>query len=129
MAKNYATSSRNIADKTSRRLTIRITDKEYNFLLSKAKQHNWSIAKYIIENLFSMKRNNVVTNSDIQSLIKSLVLNANELKAIGRNINQLAYRANLEHKYVEENTLHEYVQQLYQQTKILEKTIRKINKI
>ena len=123
MAKNYASSSRNMMDKTSRRLVVRITDKEYNFLLSKAKQYNWSVAKYVVEKLFHVRRNDIVTNSDIQSLIKSLVLNVNELKAIGRNINQIAYRANLEHKYLEEQSLKNYLFQLEHQVRKLEKIV------
>ena len=79
----------------SRRITLRLTEKEYAKIESQFKASTCrKLSDYIRKHLFSRPITCTYRNQSLDDLMEETVLLSSELRSIGNNINQIARKAN-----------------------------------
>lgn len=109
--RRYACTSRVGAKPAVHRFQIRLTEEEYLFIKREAENKGWSMSKFIIEQVFSNPNilpTDKVTRADVLKLGLELRQLCTQLNAVARNINHIAYIANLEHRYLDVAQLKKY---------------------
>ena len=79
----------------SRRITLRLTEKEYAKIESLFKASTCrKLSDYVRKNLFNRPITNTYRNQSLDDLMEETVVLSSELRAIGNNINQIAKKMN-----------------------------------
>ena len=79
----------------SRRITLRLTEKEYAKIESQFKTSTCrKLSDYVRRHLFSRPITSTYRNQSLDDLMEETVVLSSELRAIGNNINQIARKVN-----------------------------------
>jgi len=79
----------------SRRITLRLTEKEYAKIESQFKTSTCrKLSDYVRRHLFSRPITSTYSNQSLDDLMEETVVLSSELRAIGNNINQIARKVN-----------------------------------
>jgi hypothetical protein len=79
----------------SRRITLRLTEKEYAKIESQFKASTCrKLSDYIRKHLFSRPITTTYRNQSLDELMEETVVLSSELRSIGNNINQIARKVN-----------------------------------
>lgn len=97
--------------KKEKRITIRLTEDEYEKIKRKAEKINVSVSEYV-RNFLSKKEVKIVDKTSLRELIY-------QLQRIGVNINQMVKKVNLNHSDIELKKEIEELEEIYKKLKEL----------
>ena len=80
-----------------KQLTIRVTDKQYNFIKDSAKAYNISVSKYVRKKVFGKRLRKPMTGiggRELNAFLTNFADVTSEMKRQGNNLNQIARKLN-----------------------------------